>query len=656
MGFSYLFKEGHIAKLQVANRLVMAPMCTSLSFPGGLISERLIDYYGARARSGIGLIITEYLCVDSPVGLAKISQLILDNDDVIGSHNLLTERVHRFNDCKIIAQLHHAGRETTRLITKGRQPVSPFNVPTEKFPDKTHELTTPEIKAISIKFGEAAYRAKIAGYDGVEIHAAHGYLINQFLSPYFNRRKDSYGKEREGRMKFLKEIIEEVKERVGSDYPIIVRLSVEEYLPGGLDLKESCTIAQEMEKWGVSAIDVSRGTFEAVEYTLEGMDQPMGCRVGLAEKIKRCVSVPVIIVGNIKDPEMCDRTIEEGKADFVALGRALLADAEWLKKAETGRDSEIRRCFSCNFCVTERSAHALPIQCAINPITGNEREFSDFSPLPQNSRALVVGGGPSGMEAARVLAYRGARVQLWEKEERVGGQVNIAARLSDKAWLRWLIEDQERELRRLGVEIFLDKEATTDSISKEDPEIIIIATGAEPKMKEARNLEGKGIPIVTAWNVLHGQWVSDYKKSQAIVWGGGRTGCEVAEVLVLQEQRVTLVTSRALDQLAGDSENWLRRKLVKRIVSHPLITLLVEYELGDLINGKVVVASKKSPEKKHLEASVLVMARGVEPVNDLAEHPGKGITFVVGDAKQPRDIKNAIHDGFISAFNIDLPS
>jgi thioredoxin reductase len=260
------------------------------------------------------------------------------------------------------------------------------------------------------------------------------------------------------------------------------------------------------------------------------------------------------------------------------------------------------------------------------------------------------------MEAARVLAYRGAQVQLWEKEEKVGGQLNIAVSALDKTWLGWLIEDQERELRRLGVKILLNKKATTETILSEDPDIVIIATGVSPKMEETSNLEGKGVTITTAWEILGGQWKPDSEANHTVVvWGGGRTGCEVAVVLAEVCQEVILITSRTQDQLARDYGNYVQPKMAHSILSHPRITLLEEHKVENVADGKVIVTSKKSPKNNlYLQASALITARGVKSVNDLADYPGKGLIVVVGDAKQPRDIKSAVHDGFVSAFYINL--
>ena len=379
MNYQHLFSVGKIGSVTLKNRVVMPAMGTGLASSDGELTEQQIRYYEERAKGGTGLIITEFTTVDFELGRAAANQLRFDDDLFIPGFRRLADAVHTYG-ARVFVQLHHAGRESSSYLTGGKQIVAPSPVTCEAIGEEPRELSTSEVKDIIGKFVEGAARCQAAGIDGVELHGAHGYLINQFLSPNTNLRKDEYGGSFEKRMRFVEEIIQGIKQQCGADYPVTVRLSVDEFEEGGMDLSLSRKVSSYLEKIGVDGIHASSGNYNTMEKVIESPLFEEGWRVYLAEEIKKEVNIPVFAVGNIRDPQFVESILADGRADFVAIGRGHIADPDWVRKVADGREKEIRMCISCLHCVYTKGH----IECSVNVRAGREIEFLEMKKINEN--------------------------------------------------------------------------------------------------------------------------------------------------------------------------------------------------------------------------------------------------------------------------------
>ncbi len=417
--FKKLFELGVIGRMQIKNRIVLAPMGTNYCDNKGYVNQRIIDYYEERARGGVGLLIIEGLAVDSR-GRRRFAELSLANDRYIPGLCRLVKAIHK-QKTKIAPQLLHRGQQARSVVT-GQQPVSPSPLSTTGG-EIPHELTADEIDEIVSRHAATAKRALEAGFDGVEIHGAHGYLISQFLSSAANRRTDKYGGVVESKARFLIDIIRAIREVVGPVYPVWVRLTAQEYgIEGGIHLEETKRVAQMAVQAGVDAIHIS--AFGYGDYASVITPDSPGSLVPLAAEIKKVVNVPVIAVGWL-DPEIGERLLAAGQADFICIGRRLFADPEIAVKVSSGRTEDIRPCIGCLECMDSVARNFIPARCTVNPNLGREKQ-SILKPAKKRKGVMVVGGGPAGLEAAIVSALRGHQVTLIEKSSRLGGQLNLA--------------------------------------------------------------------------------------------------------------------------------------------------------------------------------------------------------------------------------------
>jgi len=634
------FEPAFMGPLAVKNRLVMPPMGTRLASEIGGVTQRQIDYYAERAKGGIGTIITEVTCVDHPLGVTGPTSLTIHDNSYIGGHNELVEAVHAYGT-KVICQLVHAGRQTRPSSIKGQQPVAPSAIPCKFINVMPRELTTREAEEIVQKFIEAARRVKTAGYDGVELHGAHGYLIAQFMSASSNQRTDKYGGSFQKRMNFPLEIIRGIKKSLGDRYPLLFRFSAEEFVEGGRNLEESKQVARILEAEGVHVLDVTAGTYDSMPTMIEPMSYEEGWKIYLAEEIKKVVKIPVIGVGVIRTPEKAEEVLRAGRVDFVALGRALIADPHWPNKARQGSIEDIIKCISCNIgCIGERIFRDLHLRCAINPVTGREREFGTLPPTKRRKKVLVVGGGPAGMEAARVAKLRGHRVTLAEKSARLGGQLILGTVPPGKEKISWYSEYLIGQMKKSKVHVRLRQEVTPAYVQRFKPDVVIVATGAVPWIPDLPGIQSPR--VVRAWDILGGK--KKVEHSAVLVAGGGTVGCETALFLASWNRKVTVV--EMLDGIALDMEPISRLDLQAKI-QQAGIEVILKKPIRRLTEEGVVVSDETGKEE-FIRADWVVLALGAKPNGSLAKKLEGKVPelYVIGDSDQPGKIINAAYDGY----------
>ena len=619
----------------------MPPMVTNYGSENGFVTDQLKHYYAARARGGVGLIIVEATCVESREGKGLKRQLYIDDDSYVPGLSDLVREVKR-HGAKVAIQLFHTGSEGRQALT-GMQPVAPSPVP-KPGGEMPRELTGSEVDALVQRFAQAAHRAKIAGFDGVEIHGAHGYLIAQFLSSFFNRRDDFYGGALEGRATFLTDIIKTTREVVGKDYPVWCRINGEEFGPeGGLSGEEAQQVARMAQYAGADAIHVSVFGYGVNPHTAPPMAQPRGNLVRFANRVKRAVTVPVIAVGRI-DPEIAEAVLQDSKADLVAIGRGLIADPEIPNLAEGGKLKEARPCIGCMTCLDSLIMGDGLLQCVVNPTVGREEDgVVERAKTPK--KVMIIGGGPAGMEAARVSALRGHDVVLHESGKALGGQLLLAATPPYKKSLKTFAEYQRSRLSALGVKVEMGCEVTLSLVEDAGPDVVIMATGVKPFVPPIPGVGGANVVIVD--DVLEDR--ADVGDRVAII-GAELVGCETAEFLVDRGKEVTLI--RRGDRIATKVNPRNRMHLLARLSAKGVSMMTgVQYQE---INEKGVVITTREGKTDTVRVDTVVLAAGsLADRNLYREIDGKvPELYRIGDCVAPRDIRAAVTEGYFTARGI----
>jgi len=635
--YSVLFQPIEIGGMWLKNRLVVPPMGTGFANEDGTVSERLIQYHETRARGGFGLIILEVTAVDGVEGKGSTHQLSIYDDRFIPGLRRLVERVHNVG-AKVGLQLYHPGRVTSPAVIGGRQPVGPSPIPDPIWRQPTRELTVEEIEKVVEAFAQGARRAKEAGFDMVELHGAHGYLISQFMSAYANKRTDEYGGGFEGFIRFPVEIVRRIRQLLGPDFPISFRISSEERVPDGRTLPESIEMAKRLVQEGVNVLHVSIGVMESSAFTSAPPDMEPGFNAEAAAAFKKALPVPVIAVGRIHDPDVATDIIRSGRADMVAIGRQSLADPEWPNKVVAGRIDDIVRCLSCNEgCIEGIAYWGRPsITCVQNLALGREAEYA-APRAPRQKKVVIAGGGPAGLEAARTAALWGHRVTLYEKEKALGGQVNIAVIPPTKEIYKEVVRSRTKAIKELGVEVHLAEELTLDKIKQISPDVLIVATGSKPLIPNIAGVDRKS--VITASDVLKGAKVGQ----KVVVVGGGLVGCETADYLAQQGKEVTIV--EMLRHTARDIGPAARYFLRRRMAAKG-IRILTSTTVEEITDEGVKVRSEQG-ERVLSPVDTVVLATGAEPVNQLAQ-AAKDIVpevYVIGDAGKPGKILAAVEQG-----------
>jgi len=636
--FQNLFKPGLIGAVALKNRLMMPPISTNLAGKDGTVSEDLIFHYAERARGGVGMITVENVCISYPLARHGMAQPRIDDDRFIAGLRRLSDAIHA-GGAKAAVELAHPGINADLRFIGGETPIGPSAV-TRKDGVVPRVLSGEEIEETIGTYIEAARRSQEAGFDVVEVHACHGLLINQFLSPLTNKRQDEYGGSRENRIRILVEIVKGIKRRLGDDFAVTVRLVAEDMLEGGLTLEDGRWFARHLEEVGVDAMHPDFGLGDK-EKRLEPMPYPQAWRVYLAEEIKKAVSIPVVAVGVIREPQIAEEILTAGKADFVALGRTLIADPDWPNKAQTGAERSIRHCIGCNECVVARHVEDVPLRCSVNATVGHTPEESHLEQAAVAKRVLIIGGGPGGMEAARVAALCGHRVILFEGQSRLGGTLIAGSVPPGKEKLNWIPDYYAHELARLGVEVHLGETLDAEQARALNPDHVIIATGSRPAIPRIPGMDEPHVWV--AQELLANQM--RFTGQAVVIIGGGSVGLETADYLATQGNSVTVL--EMLEKVGQGSEPLYLSYLLRQLKEHA-VEIVTGAEV-QAIQTDAVLAQEKSGEMRTIRADLVVLAAGVKPANDLAHNLSDLHPSIIGDADQPRKIINAIAEGFLAA-------
>ncbi len=691
-----LFEPWKIGNCEIPNRIALTPMLMEVAELDGTAGDRLIEYYTERARGGVGLIQTEVTRFSDWTGTTGPRQLSVTSDRCIPGLKRLADSIHA-EGSKIFVQLHHPGRQNYDLVvtawklsdTIGRHWDGWWNVffTLTKFMDffdqpflhhfyaptvsassgtpnglacspeqgqKVRALTKWEIHMLTDQIAQGALRCKKAGIDGVQLHCSHGYLLQQFISPYTNHRTDEYGGSAENRTRIVKEAIDKIHKLCGPDYPISARFSADEYYRNfgydvGYTIDDAVEIAKLLESYGIQYLDLSCGSYETMNTWCEPTSYDLGWRKENGRRIKEAVSIPVGNTGVIRTPEQAEKLLEEGYQDVIGMARPFLADPQWANKAKEGRSDEINRCLSCLYCLESMMANALagglPGQCAVNPRTCNEIYYPRDPEKNGNNRPVVViGAGPSGLMAARTLAQKGFKVTVFEKAENAGGQINLAAAPPQKYKIGWVTTDYETQCKKLGVDIRYNTEATYDNVAPLEPYAIFDASGAVPIKPRIPGYDKAN--VYTPDQILDGSVKLEGKRVAVI--GSGMTGLETAEYL--SDNGNDIVVVEMADELAPGT--WVQHKM-------DVIPKLEERH-AELIPGwKIVEIRDDGIEiehahiygcKKFVPCDTVILSLGVRPAG--VDPKLKTLTkkyIPVGDALKSGRIAAGTHAAYKAA-------
>lgn len=627
-----VFSPLKIGNMELKNRLVVAPMVSVYCAPDGNATPRYIAYHEEKAKGGWGLIITEDYAV-SPEGRGFKNVAGLWTDEQIPSHTQLPATVHKYG-AKIFAQIYHCGRQTSEEVS-GSKVRAPSAIPCPFSPDVPVPLTTEETWEIIDKFGDTALRAKKCGFDGVQIHGAHGYLIAEFMTPYVNKRSDEFGGPLQNRMKFPIEIIKNIRKKCGSDFVIDFRISGDEFIDGGRTMPDTVVIVGELIKAGLDMVHITAGTYASTWAQIPPCYIPHAWIAKFARKIKECYQIPVTTVGRINDPMMAESLLRQGDADLVAMGRASLCDPHFPEKAQKGEYDSIRRCIGCNEGCLGILYKNLPITCVLNPELGHEYE----APLPKTEhprKIAIVGAGPAGLAAAIYACKVGHKVTVLEKEANPGGQFHIGAVPPCKGDLAAFINWQKNEAIKAGADLRFNTEASVENIKALAPDTVLVATGADPVIPHIPGVEQSY--VMTAQDVLSGR--KKVQGERMVVIGGGEVGAEMAHFLAVQLKKATIVEQ--LPEIIPN-KSWTTRYVLLRDLDKWHVRILTSSTVQEIGASTVTVNTPQGVEKIPADTVLIAVGarsrKGLE--RDLADI---GVEAkLIGDANQPGQVFAALN-------------
>ncbi len=658
MELKYLFCPLDTPRLKLKNRIVM--LGTTLHYPqDGSVDDRTFHFLSARARGGAGLIVVGGIAVDEYAGVK--GHLRIDNDAFIPSYLRLTEVIHQ-SEAKAAAQLFHAGRYA---LLKDLQPRAPSAIAAAHYSHNIpKEMTKEDIRETIEHFAQGARRAKEAGFDAVELMCSQGYLLNQFTSPVSNQRTDEYGGTLENRLRFPLEIIQRIKQVVGEDFAILMRLCVEEFVPDGYGIEDTLPIARVFEQAGIDILDLQIAWHESRVPSVY-MTVPRGAFVYLADAVKKEIKIPVIAVNRINDPLLAEDILRQGKADLIGMCRGLIADPELPNKAAQGRSDDIRVCTGClQGCLDWKGTERVPVNCLVNPEAGREVGLA-IKPAKKRKKVVVLGGGPAGLEAARVLALRGHGVTLYDGEKELGGYLRFAAMTPGKSEFGYFIQYLARQVDKLGVKVICGQKATVETIIKENPEVVVIATGTRQRIP--------GIPGIDNKKVVGFREVLERKVGlgrEVVIIGAGGIGCETAlfvakegsnhpESVLFLLSAGAITSEEAVNLAKGNRKvTLLRRKgsigggmprQVRWVILQELrnlgVEMVSELDYKEITDDGLTIIQDGG--EKLIPADTIVVAAGGDP-DDGLYHALEGKVaeiYRIGNAKEVRNCLAAVYEG-----------
>ena len=639
--FPHLFKEGQIGNFQVKNRIVMLPMARQFQGFNGEVTQKTIDYYAERAKGGVGLIIVGSTRVFPPGHpFYTPGHLNIGDDRYLPGHCDLVQAIHA-HGAKVAIQFGHVGGQTVRQSVAASDVQQFFCDGTAYC--KPRPITRDEIYDMIELFGQGALKAKTAGYDMVEIHAAHGYLLSGFLSPKLNLRTDEFSGSLENRASIIMKLIKQIKRVAGDDFPVSVRISADDFIEGSIDLGESPQVAKILEEAGADVISVSAGSHETQHLSNDIMRMDEDFKRPLFEAVKKEVTIPTIIGGGYRNPDTAEKIVADGVADFLGMARSFLADPKWPRKAQEDRVEDIRRCVSCGECLYQRGGKfTWPQGCSVNAVFAREREWSVVEPAAVKKKVMIIGGGPAGMEAARIASLRGHKVTLYEKGQELGGQLLLAAAPPGKRRLLWIRDYLATQLEKQNVKVNLGVDVSPELIDKKNPDVVVLATGATPKQADFIDINDER--VVNAWDILGSQ--VEPENQNVVIIGGNMLGCEVAEFMADKGNFVSVIKMRPGAAMAEDCEPTNRRGLLDSL-QECRVSLLSGFKVEGLTGDGVKVIERDSGEERTLEAETIVLALGAKPERSLIEDMKKEEVkfYPIGDCRQPNNIRQAIYEG-----------
>ena len=640
--FTKLASPIKLGPVEIKNRFIVSPMVMNCCNEDGTATERFIAYHEEKAKGGWGLIVTEDYAVD-PSG--RTYQYIpgLWCDEQIPSHRELTDRVHNAG-AKIYAQIFHGGRQTEEWIT-GESVKAPSPIPCPVKKALPHEMTTAEVEAMVQKFGDAALRAKKAGFDGVQIHGAHGYLVSEFSSPYANKRVDKYGGNFMNFMRFPMEIIADIRSKCGDDFGIDYKISGEERTQGGTNIEDTKAMAIALEAAGIDSLNVSVGVYETWYTQVPPSVMGHGWISDYAAEIKEVVDIPVTTVGRINNPFVAESIIRSGKADACYMGRASLADPHMPEKALSGRTEDIITCIGCLQGCTSKIDSGYCGQCTVNPRTVRENE-TKITPAEKKKNIYVAGGGPAGVEAAIVLAKRGHKVTVFEKTDRLGGMYGCAAVPPWKGEITSFIVWQRVQLEKLGVEVRYGTELTGDTVKNEKPDTLVIAAGSQPWAPPVPGLDQDF--VISAVDLLRGNVSAE---GNIAVIGGGLVGGETANFLATHGSRVSIIEMD--DEILREEPGNIKKFLLESYDDHG-VEVYTGAKVISVGSDRMIKIEQDGQSADIGPFDKVVTAVGMRPVETLKQAvDGMDLEIVcVGDSKKPGNALEAIQDGYMTALEI----
>lgn len=634
MKYQNLFSEIRVGSLTLKNRIIFPPISTNFASTKGEVTPEFIYHYARRAKGGAALITLENMCIQYPDARHGATQPRIDDDRFIPGLSLIAYEIHKYSAYAFM-ELTHPGLFSELEHSQGKTPIAPSDVDLRKDHIHPHVLTEDTIYQIVEIFAQAALRAKKAHFDGVEIEAAHALLVNQFLSPVTNKRTDKFGGSWENRVRFSALILDRIKEFCGKDFTVTARLGVIDFINGGIDVNEGAKIAKALEEIGYSAVHADVG-FGDKEYRLEPMQYSEAWRTEYAEKLKKeGVKIPVVAVGMTRNPDVAEDIIANNKADIVALGRTLIADPDWPVKSENGREKEIKRCIGCSECIKARHDEDTALRCGVNPNVGTLETNEFLFPSNVIKKALVVGAGPAGLEAAVTLAMRGHFVEIWEKESYIGGALFLATVPPGKEKLKWLIEYYDYMISKLGIRLRLNKVANEKNIEEYHPDKVVLAHGSKCLIPSIKGIDNEN--SITFKDVLKGKITISGKK--VIVGGGGLVGCETALYLAEDKNEVTIV--EMLPEIAQGTETISRNYLLREIKENN-IKVIVNAPVHEIKMHSAIIG-----DGAELPMDFFVIAFGGKPDHHLYNVlRTKYETYLIGDAVSTRKIIDAVREGY----------